>query len=128
MTELQDPIEIYRASLAELAAREETSPPVVLRAEAWPYPDLQRVWVRIETSPFAAAPDVAFTLTDPDGAVVCSFFIMELPQPYQAVTLHLRQPPRPGAAYRLEIELSRADAVLDQRSVTFELAFKEPPQ
>ncbi len=126
MTELQDPIEIYRAALAELAAREEAGPPVIQRAEVWPYPDLQRLWVRLETSPFAAPPDVSFTVSDPDGAVVCSMFIVEMHAPYQAVTLHLRQAPRPGETYRLEIELSRAEAVLDRRTLTFELTFREP--
>ncbi len=126
MTELQDPIEIYRSSLTELAAREEASPPVILRAEVWPYPDLQRLWVRMEISPFAACPDVSFAVSDPDGAVVSSMFIVELREPYQAVTLHLRQAPRSGEPYQLLIELSRDEAVLDQRTVAFELTFKEP--
>jgi len=126
MTELQDPIEIYRASLAELPAREEGEPPVIRRAEAWPYPDLQRLWARVETSPFAAFPNLGFTVTDPDGAVVCTMFMVEIREPYQSVTLHLRQPPRAGQRYTLLIELERDERTLDTRTLAFDLIFREP--
>lgn len=126
MTELEDPIEIYRRSLAEIPTREETSPPVILRAEVWPYPDLQRLWVRVEISPFAAHPNLAFAVSDPEGLIVCTMYIVEAREPYQSVTLHLRQAPRPGECYRLHIELSRDDAVLDERSIPFELVFRNP--
>lgn len=126
MTELQDPIEVYRASLAALPAREEPDPPAIQRAEVWPYPDLRRLWVRVESSPFAAYPNLALAVSDPDGEVVCTMFLVEIREPYQAVTLHLRQAPRPGERYQLHIELSRDDAVLDERTLSFDLAFKDP--
>lgn len=126
MTELQDPIELYRASLAALPAREEAGPPVIKRAEVWPYPDLQRLWARVEVSPFAAFPNLDLVVSDPDGAVVCTMFMVEIREPYQAVTLHLRQPPRPGQVYQLHLTLSRDEATLDESTVAFDLAFKEP--
>lgn len=126
MTELQDPIELYRASLAELPAREEAGPPTIRRAEAWPYPDLQRLWARVETGPFAAHPNLALTVKDPDGAVVCTMFMVEIREPYQSVTLHLRQPPRPGERYELAIALERDEQTLDVRTVAFDLVFREP--
>lgn len=126
MTDLQDPIEIYRASLAELPAREEAGPPVIRRAEVWPYPDLQRLWARVEVSPFAAFPNLAFTVTDPDGAVVCTMFMVEMREPYQSITLHLRQPPRAGERYTLVIELERDEQILDTSTLPFDLVFREP--
>lgn len=128
MTELQDPIEIYRASLVGLSAQEETEPPTIRRAEAWPYPDLQRLWARIETSPFVAHPNLTLTVRDPDGAVVCTMFMVEIREPYQSVTLHLRQPPRAGERYELMIELERDEQTLDARTVPFDLVFREPKE
>lgn len=126
MTELQDPIEIYRASLASIPAPVETHPPTIERVEVWPYPDLKRLWARVETTPFAAFPDLAFTVSDPDGEIVCTLFMVEIRDAYQAVTLHLRRTPRPGETYRLEIELLRAEAPLDTRTLDFPLVFREP--
>lgn len=126
MTEMQDPIEIYRASLAGVQAPTEEQPPAIRRAEAWPYPDLGRLWARVEITPFAAHPNLAFTVADPDGAVVCTMFMVEIREPYQSVTLHLRQPPRPGERYTLTIELERDERTLDTRTLTFELVFQNP--
>lgn len=128
MTELQDPIEIYRESLAGIPAPVETHPPTLARVEVWPYPDLNRLWARVEISPFAAFPNLAFTVSDPDGEVVCTLFMVEIRAAYQSVTLHLRRAARPGATYRLEIELSREEVVLDVRTLDFPLVFREPPE
>ena len=128
MTNLKDPIEIYRDSLAGAPERVEAQPPVIERAEVWPYPDLKRLWVRVQISPFTAFPSLALTVASPDGAVACSMFMVEIRDAYQSVTLHLRREPAPGAPYRLEIELLRDDAILDTRTVDFELVFREPDQ
>lgn len=126
MTEMDDPLEIYRRSLAEAPRVVEEHPPRIERAEVWPYPELQRLWVRVQVSPFAAFPNLAFTVTDPDGTVVCTMFMVEIREVYQSVTLHLRQGPRPAEPYRLLIELSRDEAELDTRLLDFELVFKDP--
>ncbi len=128
MTEMDDPLEIYRRSLAEAPQVVEEHPPRIERAEVWPYPELQRLWARVQVSPFAAFPNLAFTVTDPDGAVVCTMFMVEIREVYQSVTLHLRQTPRPGETYRLLIELSRDEAELDARTLDFELVFQDPAQ
>ena len=106
----------------------EEHPPVIRRAEVWPYPDLVRLWVRLEISPFAAFPNLDLTLIDPDEAVVATMAMVEIRNAYQSVTLHLRRAPRPGERYRLEIELSRDEAVLDTRTVAFELTFRNPEE
>ena len=126
MTKLTDPIELYREALADAPAPTEDRPPTIERVEVWPYPDLQRLWVRLQTGPFAAFPDLSLTVRDPDDQEVCALFMIEIRQPYQSVTLHLRQTPRPGETYRLAIELLRGEATLDRRLVEFALVFREP--
>ena len=126
MTEFQDPIEIYRRSLASLPTPVEAQPPVIQRAEVWPYPELNRLWVRVETSPFAAFPNLAITVVGPDEVVVATMYMVEIRDPYQSVTLHLRQAPRPGKKYALELELSREEVALDTRRLEFDLVFREP--
>ncbi len=127
MTELQDPIEVYRQSLADAPQVVELHPPTIERAEVLPYPDLSRIWVRIQTSPFSSSPNLALTLRDPEGTTVSTMFIIEAREPYQSLTLHLRQPPRAQEQYRLEIELSRDEEVLDTRLLSFALHYEEPP-
>jgi hypothetical protein len=126
MTKIQDPIELYREALANAPAPIEDRPPTIERAEVWPYPDLKRLWVRVQTTPFAAYPNLALTVSDSDDQVVCTLFMVEIREPYQSITLHLRQAPRPGALYRLAIELSRDELILDQRVTDFELVFRDP--
>ena len=126
MTDMQDPIEIYRESLASMPQPVEAHPPVIQRVEVWPYPDLVRLWVRLETSPFVAFPNLDLTVLDPDEVVVGMMTLVEIRDAYQSVTLHLRRPPRAGERYRLEIELSRDEALLDTRAVEFELTFVNP--
>lgn len=128
MTAMDDPLEIYRRSLAEAPQVVEEQPPRIERAEVWPYPELQRLWARVQVSPFATFPNLAFTVTDPDGVIVCTMFMVEIREVYQSVTLHLRQAPRPGEFYRLLIELSRDEAELDARALDFELVFQDPAQ
>ena len=127
MTELQDPVEVYRQSLASAPQVVELHPPTIERAEVLPYPELSRLWVRVQTSSFSTCPDLLLTLLDPDGTVVSTMFIVETREPYQSLTLHLRQPPRAGEQYRLEIQLSRKGEMLDTREIGFELTFKELP-
>jgi hypothetical protein len=119
-------MEIYREALARIPVVVEDHPPAIERAEVWPYPELTRLWVRVQTSPFASFPNLTFTLWGPQGEVVSTMFMIEIRAPYQSLTMHLRLPPQAGARYRLEIELSRDEAVLDQRVMEFDLDYKEP--
>lgn len=128
MTKIDDPEEIFHQSLAEAGPRTEEAPPVIRRAEVWPYPELTRVWVRIEVSPFAAYPNLELVITDAEAHVVSTLFIVEIREVYQSLTLHLRQTPQAGAHYELAIELTRDDAVLDRRVVGFDLTFQDPKE
>lgn len=128
MTQMQDPNEIWRASLSEAPRRVEEQPPAFLRVEAWPYPELDRVWVRLETSPFDAFPNLELLLTDPNGEIVGEMFMVEMREAYQSLTLHLRQPPRPGERYRLTLELTRDEQPLDTRELDVDLVFRDPKE
>ena len=127
MTQMQDPNEIWLASLSE-APRVEAQPPAFQRVEAWPYPELDRVWVRLETSPFIAFPNLELTLTDPDGQIVGGMYMVEMREAYQSLTLHLRQPSRPGERYRLTLELTRDEQIIDTRDLDIELVFRDPKE
>jgi hypothetical protein len=122
----RDPKEILDESLANIPPIVEPHPPVIQRVEVWPYPELDKLWVRVESSAFTTFPNFDFTVLDPDGSVVSSMFVVEARTPYQSLTMHLRQPPRPGERYRLAIELSRDEAVLDQRILEFDLVYQDP--
>ena len=126
MTEMQDPMEIYRASLDAIPVIAEERPPAIQRAEVWPYPDLNRLWARVQVGSFARHPDLSFCVVDPDGQTVCTLYMVEIREPYQSITLHLSQPPQPDARYRLEIELIRDEAKLDSRTLEFDLTYREP--
>ncbi len=126
MTEMQKPEDIWAAALDEAPARHEEQPPVFLRVEAWPYPDLRRIWVRAEISPFAAYPNLELTITDERGQTVSSMFMVEVRETYQSVTMHLRREPEAGKTYNLALELTRDEALLDARSLPFVLAFRDP--
>jgi hypothetical protein len=128
VSKFRDPKEILDESLASLPPQVEPHPPVIQRAEVWPYPELDKLWVRVETSPFVAFPNLSITAFDPDGQVVASMFVVEARQAYQSLTMHLRRAPRAGEHYRLEIELSRDDAVLDTRILDFDLAYQDPAE
>ena len=126
MTEMQDPMEIYRASLEAIPLIEEKTPPTIERAEVWPYPELDRLWVRVQVGRFASYPDLSFRVIDPQGETISTLYMVDIREPYQSITLHLRQAPQPDARYRLEIELIREDQTLDTRTVDFDLTFREP--
>ena len=84
--------------------------------------------MRVETSPFVGFPNLAITVIGPDEVVVATMFMVEIRDRYQSVTLHLRQAPRPGAKYALELELSREEVALDTRRLEFDLAFRDPQE
>jgi hypothetical protein len=126
MTELQDPIEVYRQAIESAPRVVESHSPRFERADVLPYPELTRLWVRVQISPFSTYPNLELSLLDPAGKTVATMFIIEAREPYQSLTLHLRQPPQAGEQYCLQIELSRDGEVLDTREVDFALRFKEP--
>ena len=106
---------------------QEDEPPRLLRAQALPYPDLQRVWVRVQLTTFAAHPELEMTLLGPDGSPHASMTMVDVPYTYVSLTLHLRQP-QPGQPYALQARVTRDHTLLDERTVPFSLVFVERDQ
>ena len=100
----------------------ENEPPRFLRAQALPYPDLKRVWMRVQLTEFAARPDLELTILRSDGTVEASMAMVDVQHTYISLTMHLRQP-RPGAPYQLVLRLTRDNFLLDRRVVPFHLVF-----
>jgi hypothetical protein len=102
----------------------EDEPPRFLRAQALPYPDLQRVWTRVQLTPFAGHPELEVAIIDPNGQPAAVMTMVDVQFTYVSLTMHLRQP-RPGEGYHLALRLTRDNALLDQRAVPFDLVFVE---
>ncbi|MEI2692841.1 MAG: hypothetical protein V9H69_25225 [Anaerolineae bacterium] len=102
----------------------EDEPPRFLRAQALPYPDLQRVWTRVQLTPFAGHPELEMVILDPEAQVVAEMVMVDVQFTYISLTMHLKRP-RPAEAYHLLLRLTRDHTLLDQRSVPFDLVFVE---
>lgn len=100
----------------------EDEPPRFLRAQALPYPDLQRVWTRILLTPFAGHPELEMAILDPDDQAAAVMTMVDVQFTYISLTMHLKRP-RPGEAYTLLLRLTRDHMLLDQRAVPFDLVF-----
>lgn len=104
--------------------RHEEEPPWFLRAQALPYPDLKRVWTRVQLTQFVEHPDLEMVILAPDGRVEAAMTMVDVQHTYISLTMHLRRP-QPGETYRLQARLTRADLLLDQREIPFPLVFVE---
>ncbi|MER2599174.1 MAG: hypothetical protein ABTQ73_06615 [Caldilineales bacterium] len=105
----------------------EDQPPHMLRGQALPYPDLQRVWVRVQLAPFAGHPELEMVILDSAAQPVASMIMVDVQFAYVSLTLHLKQP-QPAAPYTLLLRLTRDHTLLDQRAVPFVLTFVERDQ
>jgi hypothetical protein len=85
-----------------------------------PLPDMKRVTVKMELSPFTEYPDLDISILSTEGEVVANMFVMEARDQVMALTLHLRQP-EPEALYTARLIVLRGEETLDQREVTFAL-------
>lgn len=104
----------------------EEEPPRFLRAQALPYPDLKRVWMRVQLTPFAVrpGPELEMALLGPEGQEEAAMVMVDVQHTYVSLTMHLRRT-QPGQPYQLLLRLTRDDHLLDQRSVPFDLIFVE---
>ncbi|MCC7353063.1 MAG: hypothetical protein IT330_04835 [Anaerolineae bacterium] len=106
----------------------EDSPPRIERVQVLPYPDLKRLWVRIQLTSFAAHPNVEVSVLGPDGEVAAEMFVVENRETYLSLTLHLPAPV-PGARYLARVALQRGHETvetLDMQEYPFDLVFVEP--
>ncbi len=104
----------------------EDDPVRIVDAVVYPYPDLQRLWLRVAVSAFAEYPDLDARVIDPTGHEVASLAVIELHDQELSHTMHLRRPPQPDAVYQLELRLTRGGQLLDQQIREFPLTFVDP--
>ncbi len=104
-----------------------TEPVHIRRARLYPFPDLKRLWLRVDLSPFAQPPNLEVIIRDPEGREATSMYMVEWREPRVSLTLHLRVPPQEGGRYVAELILTETgEKVLDRKEVSFELTFVEP--
>ncbi len=111
-------------SLQDIHLSVDAGPLRIERMAVHPYPDLARLWVRVQLSPFAQPPNVRLSCLDADGRVVAEMLLVEWRDPYISLTMHLRQP-NPGADYILRAEVARNEQLLDVNDIPFKLVFEE---
>lgn len=100
----------------------ESEPPRFLRAQALPYPELARVWVRVQLTDFVEHPELEMVILGPDGRLEASMVMVDVQHTYVSLTMHLKRPD-PGQTYRLLLRLTRNGLLLDERAVPFLLTF-----
>jgi len=101
---------------------EESEPPRFVRGQALPYPDLQRVWTRVQLTEFAGHPDLEMVILGPDGREQAAMVMVDVQFTYVSLTMHLKHT-LPGETYRLLLRLTRDQTLLDQREISFDLVF-----
>jgi len=93
----------------------------ILKLRAIPLPDMKRVTVEMELSPFVEHPNLDISILSPEGEVVANMFVVEAKEQVMALTLHLRQP-EPEALYTARLAVLREEEILDQHEVAFNLS------
>ncbi len=102
----------------------ETEPPHIERMAVHPYPDLKRLWVRVQLSYFQRYPNVRLSCLDESGKEVGEMLLVEWRDPYISLTMHLREP-NPGANYVMRAEVARDEQLLDAQEHPFQLVFSD---
>ena len=93
----------------------------ILKLRAIPLPDMKRVTVEMELSPFVEHPNLDISILSPEGEVVANMFVVEARDQVMALTLHPRQP-EPEALYTARLAVLKEEEILDQHEVTFILS------
>jgi len=96
----------------------------IRKLRAIPLPDMKRVTVEMELSPFVEHPNLDISILSPQGEVVANMFVIEAREQVMTLTLHLRQP-EPEALYTARLAVLREEEILDQHEVTFNLHMEE---
>ncbi len=98
----------------------------VERIAVHPYPDLSKLWVRVQITSFATPVVVQLTCLDQDGVEVSDMLLVDWRDPYISLTMHLKKPPQPDAIYMLRVHVERDEQTLADRHHEFPLTFVEP--
>jgi hypothetical protein len=100
----------------------------VERVAVHPYPDLTRLWVRVQLTSFATPVMVELACFDPDGLPVSDMMLIDWREPYISLTMHLKKPPQPDATYILRVRVERSGELLAEGEHAFPLTFVDPEQ
>jgi len=76
----------------------------ILKLEASPWPDGQRVAVRIEVTPFQKRPNMEIAIFNHEGARVANLSVVEAMEAVFEFTMHLREA-EPGGEYQVKARL-----------------------
>jgi len=96
------------------------------RIAVYPYPDLTKLWVRVQLSSFATPVVVTMTCLDQDGREISDMLLVDWRDDYISLTMHLKKPPQPGETYVLHVQVERDEQVLDSQQFDFPLIFEDP--
>lgn len=110
-------------SLQNINLSVDAGPLRIERMDVQPYPDLARLWVRVQISPFEQPPNVRLLCLEADGREAAEMLLVEWRDPYISLTMHLKKP-HPGAGYTLRAELARDGRLLDTQDFPFALVFE----
>ncbi len=119
----QVPAALEREKMLELVVGKEPELPKIHSIEVYPYPDLKRLWVRIELTPSDVRPVLDLEIFGPDGQLVSDMLIVETAEYQFSVTMHLRRPPQEGEKYFLRGTLIHDKEEIDRFERTFDLLF-----
>ncbi|MCO6450944.1 MAG: hypothetical protein J5I90_09185 [Caldilineales bacterium] len=114
-------------SLQSINLNFDAGPIRIERMAVHPYPDLARLWVRVQLSPFENPPNVRLLCLDADGKTAAEMLLVEWREPYISLTMHLKNP-MPDASYIMRVEVVRDEQLIDSKEHPFDLVFSEPPE
>lgn len=121
VSNLQSPF--TTVSIQNISLNYDAGPLRIERMAVHPYPDLTRLWVRVQLSPFEQPPNVRLLCLDADGQEAAEMLLVEWREPYISLTMHLKKP-HPGADYIMRAELARDGHLLASHDFPFELVFE----
>ncbi len=98
----------------------------VERIAVYPYPDLSKLWVRVQLTSFATPVMVELICRDVEGVEVTDMLLIDWREPYISITMHLKKPPRPDEQYMLEVRVERNGELLTSREHPFPLRYVDP--
>lgn len=111
-------------SLQSINLNFDAGPVQIERIAVHPYPDLTRLWVRVQLSPFETPPNVRLLCVDADGKQAGEMLLVEWRDAYISLTMHLKKP-QPDADYVMRVEVAGNDQLFDSKDHPFSLVYEE---
>ncbi len=119
----QVPPSLEQEEMLKFVVSREPDLPRIHFIKVYPYPDLRRLWVRIELTPSDVKPVLDLEVFGPDGRLASDALIVEIGEYNFSMTMHLRTPPKEGKKYFMRGTLIYDDKEIDHLEQTFDLSF-----